>query len=98
MVYVEQPAFMETAGKGLSAARDGDLVTLSALFGMIAGRLTDGRANLFCPVIISTWKGSMSKDITATRVKNKLPSWKPATGTSHEIDAVGIGLHCKGHL
>lgn len=98
IVYVEQPAFMESAGKGLSAARDGDLVTLSALFGIIAGRLTDARSSLFCPVLIHAWKGSMDKDITKIRVLEKLPGWKPATGTTHEIDAVGIGLHVKGHL
>jgi hypothetical protein len=98
VIYVEQPMFMETSGKGLSAARDGDLVTLSALFGMIAGRACNGNSRMFCPVQIPTWKGSMSKDVTKVRVMDKLPRWKPTTNTTHEIDAVGIGLHVKGHL
>lgn len=98
VVYIEYPMFMESSGKGMSAARGGDLVTLSVLVGMIASRVADGRSTLYCPVEIPTWKGGMNKDITKTRVLDLLPDYSPSTSTTHEIDAIGIGLHVKGFL
>ena len=94
-VYLEQPAFME-GGKGLAAARDGDLVKLTSLYGIIAGHCCDSGSRLFVPVPISEWKGNMPKDVCHPRIFKKLPGWKPGTSTTHEVDAVGIGLYVKG--
>jgi len=83
-------------GKGLAAARDGDLVTLAHLVGCIHGKLVPFATCTFAPVLINDWKGSLPKDICESRIKSLLPKWKPTTTTTHEIDAVGIGLYCKG--
>ena len=96
IVYVEQPQFME-AGKGLAAARDGDLVKLTSIFGAIMG-VCNNQSRLFCPVPIPEWKGNMPKDVFEPRIRSRIPKWKPKTGTTHEMDAVGIGLFVKGHL
>lgn len=96
-VYAELPKFMETAGAGLSAARDGDLVKLTTLFGIIAGRLCDNRVRIFTPVPVQEWKGNMPKDICNQRILGRFNgTWKPVTKTTHEVDAVGIGLYVKG--
>ena len=97
VVYAELPQFME-AGKGLAAARDGDLVKLTTVFGAVMGKLCNNQSSIFCPVPIMEWKGNMPKDILEPRIRAKLPKWRPKTDKSHEMDAVGIGLFVKGHL
>ncbi len=96
-VYAELPKFME-GGKGLATARDGDLIKLTAVFGAIIGAACNNQSRQFCPVPIQEWKGNMPKDVFEPRILAKLKGWKPTTKTSHEIDAVGIGLFVKGHL
>jgi hypothetical protein len=96
VVYVEQPQFME-AGKGLAAARGGDLIKLTSMFGAIMGACNN-QSRQFCPVPIPEWKGNMPKDVFEPRIRSRIPKWSPKTKTSHEIDAVGIGLFVKGHL
>lgn len=95
-VYVEQPQFME-GGKGLAAARDGDLVKLTSIFGAIMG-ICNNQNRAFCPVPIPEWKGNMPKEVFEPRIRSKLPRWSPKTKTTHEMDAVGIGLFVKGYL
>lgn len=90
-VVIEQPQFMESAGKGLIAAREGDLVKLSILVGVIAAQHSHSVL-----VEVREWKGSMSKEVSHRRIRSKLPGWVPCTATSHEMDAVGIGLFAKG--
>ena len=101
-LVIEQPQFME-GGKGLVAARDGDLVTLSILVGALCGslwRCENGRdiaASYGTHLVpVNVWKGNMSKDLTDTRVRSKLPKWKNQSDTTHESDAVGLGLYAKG--
>lgn len=93
-VYAEQPQFME-GGKGITSARKGDLIKLTTVFGMCATC-----AQLFVPVPVSEWKGQLSKKITDERIMKKLGKfgWKPTTKTSHEMDAVGVGLFVKGYF
>lgn len=102
-LVIEQPIFMEGSSKGMAAARDGDLVTLSILTGAIAGNMwkvkngasiTYGFATYFVPV--NQWKGNLSKDLCLERVKRQLPKWRSSSNTTHEADAVGIGLYAKG--
>jgi hypothetical protein len=97
-LYIELPKFYESAGAGLSAARDGDLVKLSILVGMIIGAAAaPGGGTMHCvPVPIADWKGQMDKDLCAQRIKKRLPKFVPKTKLSHEMDAVGIGLFVKG--
>jgi hypothetical protein len=99
MVYIEQPQFFE-GGKGLPAARDGDLVSLSMLTGMILGYLYANVGCIPCPIPVHTWKGSLPKSVCNNRVllKMKALGWKPVTNTTHELDAVGLGLFAKGQF
>lgn len=99
---IEQAQFME-GGKGLAAARDGDLVTLSILTGMIVGnmwRIRDGVTSTYGwsthLIPVSKWKGNLSKDKCEYRINKILPKWENQSGTTHEADAVGIGLYAKG--
>ncbi len=101
-VVIEQPQFME-GGKGLVAARDGDLVKLSILTGALIGQMwrwengNDVAASYGTHLVpVNQWKGNMSKELTDARVKQRLPKWRNGSGTSHESDAVGIGLYAKG--
>ncbi len=102
--WMELPAFME-GGVGMTAARKGDLVKLVATFGSIAGRCFQGTRSPYCfnawtatlhPVEVHEWKGNLPKDLCQRRILKRLPGWTPKTGTTHEVDAVGIGLYCKG--
>ncbi len=101
-IVIEKPAFME-GGKGIVAARDGDLVTLSILVGALIGhmwRTENGRevAATYGTHLVDVvdWKGNMSKEMTEVRVKQKLPKWRSQSNTTHEADAVGLGLYAKG--
>ena len=76
----------------------GDLVKLCICAGMIAGRLS-ASCNLK-PIRIIDWKGQLSKELTLARVKLAL-SKRGATlagTTTHEADAVGIGLYLLGEF
>jgi hypothetical protein len=100
-VYIELPKFFESAGAGMSAARDGDLVRLSVLTGMIFGACSSQMlVSSIVPVAITDWKGQLPKEMCNDRVVKKLrtvyPKWKPSTNTTHELDAIGIGLFVKG--
>lgn len=101
-LVIEQPQFME-GGKGLVAARDGDLVVLSMLTGALCGslwRCENGRdvaASYGTHLVpVNVWKGNMSKEMTEERVRKKLPAYCRTTKTTHESDAIGLGLYAKG--
>lgn len=98
-LYIEEPAFHES-GHGIAAARSGDLIKLAVTAGILVGAGCGAGNPPLTPIMvpISSWKGSVSKDIIAQRVMKRLPNWKPSTKTTHEMDAVGIGLFVKGHL
>lgn len=99
-VFIEEPQFME-GGRGIVAARSGDLVKLCLLAGMIGGEFSSASNELMVHFIeVREWKGSMPKDVTAARVMSKLKEerWRPTTDTTHEMDAVGLGLFVKGVL
>ncbi len=104
--WMELPAFMEGgSGVGMAAARKGDLVKLVAMFGSIAGRcfqvtrspyVFNGWSATLHPVDVAEWKGQLPKDICHKRILKRLPGWSPSTNTTHELDAVGVGLFAKG--
>ncbi len=87
-------------GKGMVTARSGSLVKLISLYGAILGASSGPGSFQFVPVHIADWKGQCPKDIIKHRVLKRLSplGWQPTTGTTHEMDAVGIGLYIKGHL
>jgi hypothetical protein len=95
-VIVECPQFFE-GGRGLAAARDGDLVSLSILAGAILAVATR-KSESGHLVTVNEWKGNMSKELTRERVSSKLPDYRLRTNTTHESDAVGLGLYVKGIL
>lgn len=106
-LYVEQPEFFE-GGKGMTAARRGDLVKLVTTFGAILGRCAqfsqspfdlDGHTCNFIPVEIIKWKGNLDKAVCNERVAKRLPDFKPKRIVStHEWDAIGIGLYLTGNF
>lgn len=94
---IELPQLMDS-GVGQIAARSGDLVKLTVITGMILGIASVHNAGRIEGVTPTKWKGNIDKDETAFRVRRALPNWKPKTNTSHEMDAVGLGLWAKGAL
>lgn len=94
--YVEKPMFME-GGRGIVSARDDALVKLTATFGIVVGKC-GGPHRPFCPVPIPLWKGQTKSTLIESRIRKRFPKLKTEGSTDHEIDAIGIGLYCKGHM
>lgn len=99
IIYFELPVLMNSA-VGAVASQRGDLVKLSIAAGALIGA-GFGQVRKFESVGISAWKGQLKKSESTHRILERLPRgyfapyYKP---TSHEIDAIGIGLHVKGCL
>jgi Holliday junction resolvasome RuvABC endonuclease subunit len=89
-VFVEWPNYRPTAA-GQMVAGSGDLGKLffAASLAMIVPivRGFDG-----LPVPVVTWKGQLTKQAVISRIKTKIG----VEYTSHDADAVGIGLWAKG--
>jgi hypothetical protein len=94
-VYCEFPQLFSSA-KSHAAASKGNLFQLSFLIGVFAQVACDHSAS-FHPVEVNTWKGQMEKDAVAERVALRLHEeiW---SYPDHANDAVGLGLHVKGHF
>lgn len=90
-IFCEQPQFFESF-IGLTAAKGQTPIKLTVLFGRLWQISTDIGID-FIPVKINDWKGQMNKQQTATRVSYLI---KQEYKTTHETDAVGIGLFIKG--
>jgi len=95
---VEYPEFMQGT-TGRAAAETGSLVKLSMIAGMAVWLIGDaighGNVKLIAP---ARWKGQLSKGIAKERIENFLPKYPIKGLTSHEIDAIGIGLWHFGYL
>lgn len=93
--FIEQPQYMP-GGVGITAAERGDLIKLAMLAGGICSRISYNHASTpWFPVPVSEWKGQLAKDICADRASRKLNmSFKGKT--THEADAIALGLYCKG--
>lgn len=94
-VIIEEPAYFQSAGGGV-AARRGDLVKLALVTGAFAGIANCKYMAVIELVPVTTWKGQLPKEVVIKRIREKLPKIKGVT--SHAWDAVGIGLHAKGHF
>lgn len=92
--FMEWPAFFESS-KGQVTARSEALVKLSCGVGWIAGYL-DVRDidNKFIPV--NQWKGQLTKPAVERRIKRILGADACKGFTSHDWDAVGLGLYAQG--
>jgi len=91
-LYCERPTFMES-GRGHTSARRGDLVKLC----LIAGGLYGVGISALCKwewIDIAKWKGQLSKENVALRIKNILGKTFP----DHATDAVGLGLYHFGRF
>lgn len=98
--FIEWPQEMQSFG-GRTSSRSGSIIKLS----MMVGQLIHGLCLEKCiihPVSINLWKGQLSKRQTQQRVRRLMEqgrrSFDPLWNQTHEWDAVGIGLHCQGHL
>ena len=90
-VWVEWPSDFEGA-RGNAAAKEGSVIKLAALTGMIWIMCIRHAFASVVPVDVTAWKGQLPKAAVIARIKR-------ATGKaykSHAADAVGIGLYMKG--
>jgi Holliday junction resolvasome RuvABC endonuclease subunit len=96
-VACEMPAFHQSAG-GMVVARSGSLIKLSLLVGCLMGQV-QAYGKKFNGVEVAKWKGQLSKQLVAHRVRHTLRGdERCAQWTDHEYDAVGIGLYVRGQL
>lgn len=94
-LFYELPQFIQSR---YEVNASGDLVKLTICAGMIAGRMMQ-RA-VIKPIRIIDWKGQLDKKLTLARIKVALTKRgsKLAGTTTHEADAVGIGLYLLGEF
>ena len=88
--YIEYPAFFMAHG-ACGVANSGALVKLAWFVGLVCGALP------FPPklVTVGSWKGQLPKKVVISRIKRILSDVK---ATSHDWDAIGIGLYIRGDL
>lgn len=95
-VYYELPAFMKSA---TAANARQDIVKLTLLAGALHGISLPLPVT---PVPIINWKGQVSKEMMNDRVIRRMTKlgWTDATKkrTTHELDAIGIGMYIQGLL
>lgn len=95
-VWIEYPAFFETAG-GTMVARRGDLLKLTYCVGVLAGVMSHHGKKIYL-IPVRSWKGQLPKEVVERRVR-RLVGDHAMDGTrfrSHIYDAVGLGLFAKG--
>lgn len=91
-VFIEEPQFFDSF-RGVTSARDGALGKLIFFFGRFWQITKDLGFNPVA-VPIPQWKGQLNKSQVQERVRRAIDQ----TYTSHECDAVGIGLFLRGIL
>ena len=89
MLYYELPFIALDGVAGISAKKQ-DVIKLT----MLAGAITTLFQESY-PVPVIRWKGNMPKKLSMDRVKAWMSKngYSFATKTSHENDAIGIGLY-----
>lgn len=92
-IWCETPEYFDTL-KGNVAAKADSLVKLTTLYGRFWQIAVDFNC-LFGTILAKTWKGQLNKLQTANRIEKILGK---TFATSHETDAVGIGLYLMGRF
>lgn len=90
-VFCEQPQFFDSFF-GLTVMRSQSPIKLTVLFGRL-WQITVDQGLDFLPLKIVDWKGQLNKQQTANRIFNLI---KQEYKTTHECDAVAMGLFLKG--
>lgn len=96
-MYLELPVFFGSTKRGLQAARQGDLVKLAMLAGMLYHIAHSNGVEVYTIEPIE-WKGRKNKEDGHKAVLKILPNLannKPKL-SEHVLDACGIGLYGKG--
>ena len=93
-VFYEHPQFIE-GPRGIASARDGSLVKLSLIAGVV---VASAAANARVVPVPLHWKGQMNKEKTERRIRQRLPNYQATDDVDHEWDAIGIGLFIKGYF
>lgn len=100
VLVIESPEAWLGDAIGLASIQRGDIFKLMYLIGGLAD--VARRRGIRVPVMISPreWKGQLPKDVTKKRVKRAFDNkkWCPQTSTTHEFDAVGMGLAAQGGM
>lgn len=94
MCFLEEPSYFD-GQKGQMVARRGDLVKLCTVYGMLYRTCDRNGGHEVVSVSIMRWKGQLPKHLVERRVRSRL-RLETRKYTSHEIDAIGIGLHVMG--
>jgi Holliday junction resolvasome RuvABC endonuclease subunit len=94
VAYVEEPAFMQSAGGQVTAA-SGSLVKLAFTVGCICSRLESLEIDAIL-VPVRDWKGQLSKETVEDRLRRIFPNLADLKAPTHVFDAIGIGLHAMG--
>jgi hypothetical protein len=85
-LITEKPAFYSSE-RGKIAARMNYTIDLAAVAFYVAGWFHMDHRHHFA-ITATTWKGSVSKEITARKFFKNFPGVKPSTLDEHAIDAV----------
>ncbi len=98
IVYLEWPAVFPSPG-GQTAARTGNIVKLAYITGRIAEVFKGSTPDLQY-VDVQKWKGQVPKKVMNQRVQQILEKegLGPLGHSTHELDALGIGLWVLGKL
>ena len=90
-VYCEEPHYFQTA-TGIKSARREDFTKLVSSYGGLWA-ISSVNGHTWVPISINEWKGQLPKAAMIQRIRRILPQ---ANYSSHEADAVGLGLYLRG--
>ena len=93
--HCEFPHYM-TSAKGIAATNKGLINKLSYLCGIFACIALE-RGILQDAILVRDWKGQLPKEAVIKRIKRIAPNTvRIIHPTSHDWDAIGIGLYAQG--
>jgi len=92
--YIENASYWENSNRGQVSARSGSLVKLSEFIGKLEEMFSSLGVGVYL-ISVQKWKGTMTKKAVIHRIKKYAPLCE---GSSHDWDAIGLGLYCMGVL